>query len=226
MEAKKNTKADLNKKRSLFLEIGFAVALALLLYAFEMTSKDKNNSLIVDMDDTEIEEDMIQVTRQNQPKPPPPPPPPQVIEVLEIVEDDIDIDEVDFESMEADMDMEMDFVPYEQEEEAVEEEVFIVVEDMPKFKGGKSDGFRKYIANNLDYPQEASEMNIEGRVYVQFAVNSKGEVVDVVVVRGVHPLLDEEAKRVIKSSPRWTPGKQRGRPVKVQFTFPIAFQLQ
>ena len=97
---------------------------------------------------------------------------------------------------------------------------------MPKFQGGGKEKFREWIAKNLQYPPIAAENGISGRVFVQFAVNAQGEVVDVKVVRGVDPALDKEAVRVVKSSPRWTPGKQRGRPVKVQFTFPIVFVLQ
>ena len=137
----------------------------------------------------------------------------------------MDIDEVDFESIDADENTEFDFIPVTDEEEA-EEEVFFIVEDMPQFQGGGKEKFREWIAQNLQYPPIAAENGISGRVFVQFAVNAKGEVVDVVVVRGVDPALDKEAVRVVKSSPKWTPGKQRGRPVKVQFTFPIVFVLQ
>jgi len=108
----------------------------------------------------------------------------------------------------------------------VEEEVFFIVEEMPSFQGGGEDAFREFIAKNLRYPEIAADNGISGRVYVQFAINSKGEVVDAVVVRGVDPALDKEALRVVLSSPKWEPGRQRGRPVKVQFTFPINFILQ
>jgi len=109
---------------------------------------------------------------------------------------------------------------------AEEEQVFFIVEEMPSFQGKGENGFREYIAQNLRYPEIAAENGISGRVYVQFAVNSKGNVVDAVVVRGVDPALDKEAVRVVMSSPRWEPGRQRGTPVKVQFTFPINFILQ
>jgi protein TonB len=107
-----------------------------------------------------------------------------------------------------------------------EEPVFFIVEEMPSFQGKGEDGFREYIARNLRYPEIAAENGISGRVYVQFAVNSKGQVVDAVVVRGIDPALDQEAVRVVMSSPKWEPGRQRGTPVKVQFTFPINFILE
>ncbi len=111
-------------------------------------------------------------------------------------------------------------------EEVDEEEVFFVVEDMPKFKGANLSSFRTFVHNNLDYPKIAKENGVSGRVFVQFDIDTIGKVVNVVVVRGVDPSLDKEAVRVVKSSPLWEPGKQRGKPVKVRFTFPIAFQLQ
>ncbi len=107
-----------------------------------------------------------------------------------------------------------------------EEQVFFVVEEMPKFQGKSSNAFRTYIHRNLKYPLIAKENGVSGRVFVQFDINKKGEVTRVAVVRGVDPSLDREAIRVVKSSPKWTPGKQRGKPVKVRFTFPIAFQLR
>ncbi len=225
MEVKKSSKADLESKSNLFFEIGVVAVLAVLLVFFEWTSKPKNNNLLLGMQGGEVDEEIIPITRQQQEQPPPPPPPPQVIEVINIVEDDVDIDEIDFESMDVDENMAIDFVPFEEEEEA-EEEVFFIVEDMPTFQGGGKEKFREYIQQNLNYPPIAAENGISGRVFVQFAVNAKGEVVDVVVVRGVDPALDKEAKRVVQSSPKWVPGKQRGRPVKVQFTFPIVFVLQ
>jgi protein TonB len=225
MEIKKSFKADLEGKRALFVEIGIVAALAFMLVAFEWTSQPKDNQLLQAAQMGEADEEIIPITRQQPEQPPPPPPPPQVIEVINIVEDNVDIEEFDFDDMEADEDMSIDFVPFEEEEEA-EEEVFFIVEDMPKFQGGGKEKFREYIAQNLQYPAIAAENGISGRVFVQFAVNAKGEVVDVVVVRGVDPALDKEAVRVVKSSPKWTPGKQRGRPVKVQFTFPIVFVLQ
>ncbi len=106
-----------------------------------------------------------------------------------------------------------------------ESEIFFIVEDMPDFLGGGQDRFRQHIVNNLRYPQAAAEKGIEGRVFVQFVVNEDGTVSDATVVRGVDPSLDREAIRVVMSSPRWTPGRQRGEPVRVAFTFPINFVL-
>lgn len=113
-----------------------------------------------------------------------------------------------------------------EQSETPEEEVFFIVEEMPTFNGDDpAIEFRKYIAKNLVYPIVAAENGISGRVIIQFAVNSKGEVVDVNVVRSVDPALDKEALRLVNSSPKWTPGVQGGEPVKVLFTFPINFVI-
>lgn len=227
MEAKKTEKANLESKRTIFLEIGLVVVLGLLLAAFEWSSKPNMENTLGELADMDLEEEIIPITREQEVKPPPPPPPPKVTEVLNIVEDDVEIeDELIIEDAEADQDMQIDIVEFEEEEEVAEEEVFFIVEDMPGFQGKGQEGFRTWIAQNLRYPEIAAENGISGKVYVQFAVNSKGQVVDAVVVRGVDPALDKEAVRVVMSSPKWTPGKQRGKPVKVQFTFPINFVLQ
>lgn len=226
MELKKSKKANLENKRTLFVQVGLVIVLALLLLAFEWTTQPKDNSDLVQMDELVLEEEIVPITRQQPEQPPPPPPPPQVVEVLNIVEDDVDIEEFEFDDIEADEDMEMDFVPFEEEEEVGEEEVFFIVEDMPSFQGGDLNTFRNWVQSNMVYPEIAAENGISGRVYVQFAVNAAGGVVDAKVIRGVDASLDNEALRVVKSSPKWTPGKQRGRPVKVQFTMPIVFVLQ
>ena len=108
----------------------------------------------------------------------------------------------------------------------VEEKVFLTPDVMPKFDGKDVDQFRYYIQKNVKYPKVAQEKGIEGKVFVQFNVSSTGEIKDITVPRGVDPSLDKEAIRVVKSSPKWTPGLVDGKPVSVQFTFPIVFQLQ
>jgi len=167
--------------------------------------------------------DMSDQTKQHKDKVSPPPPP-KVAEILNIVEGDIDIkDELIIDEVEFDFDMEIEEFG---DEEDAEEEVFFIVEDMPEFQGGSQNNFRTYIQENLIYPEIAKENNISGKVFVQLVVNSKGDVIDVKVVRGVDDALDKEAIRVVKSSPKWTPGMQRGRPVNVQFIFPVNFTLQ
>jgi protein TonB len=226
MESKKSKKADLEKNRPLFLELGLVIVLAIVLLAFEWTTKPSKAGALDILAEDIGDEEIIPITRHQEKPPEPPPPPPKVIEVLNIVADDKELtDQLELDNMDMDQDLEMEFMPFE-EEEAGEEEVFIIVEDMPKFQGGDQNAFRRWIQDNLRYPEIAAENGISGKVFVQFAVNSKGQVVDAKVIRGVDPALDKEALRVVTSSPRWEPGKQRGKPVKVQFTFPIVFVLQ
>ncbi len=229
MELKKSDKANLEKKKGLFLQIGLVTVLALLLIAFEWTTREVATGTLGELSDVVMEEEIIPITRPEEIQPPPPPPPPQVTEVLTIVEDDVDIDdELFIDDVEARADTRIDFTQmvFDDEEEAEEQEIFFIVEDMPDFQGGGQDAFRQWIAENLRYPQIAAENGIQGRVFVQFVVNTDGRVSDATVVRGVDPSLDREAVRVVMASPPWTPGRQRGEPVRVAFTFPINFVLQ
>ena len=223
MEIKKTPKAYLEKLRTIFLEVGLVVSLLLILFAFEWTSSKGSAVNLGQLSNAETEEEIIPITRQEEVKPPPPPPPPQVSEVLNIVEDDVEIEEeLEIEESESDEETEVEIIEVAEEEE--EAEIFHIVEDMPVFPGGDVE-LRKYIATKVVYPQIARETGIEGKVYVSFVVNKKGIVTKVTLVRGVDPLLDKEALKVIKGLPKWSPGKQRGKPVNVSFTVPITFKL-
>ncbi len=229
MELKKSKSADLEKRKGMFIEIGLVITLAIVLVAFEWTKgegRGNDDSIVADI---QMEDEMMQITRREEPKPEPKPETPKVAEVLDIVDDDVEIeDDFDFD-MEATEDTEYDFTSMmgDDDEEIDEEEVFYIVEDMPTFNGGEpATEFRKYIAKNLQYPEIAAENGVSGRVIIQFAVDKTGRVVDAKIVRSVDSALDKEAVRVVMSSPKWTPGKQRGKAVKVLFTFPINFVLQ
>ena len=226
MEVKKSQKANLEGKRGIFIQLGFLVSLSLVLLAFEWTSSAGKLSEIEILESSDIDEEIVPVTKQEQNQPPPPPPPPAAPDILNIVDDDVELeDELIIEDMDADQNTEIQVVEFDDEEEE-EAEIFFIVEDMPTFNGGDQNEFRKFIQSNLKYPQIAAENGISGRVFVYFVVNEKGEVINAKVVRGVDPSLDKEALRVVMSSPKWTPGKQRGQPVRVAFTFPIVFVLQ
>jgi len=116
-----------------------------------------------------------------------------------------------------------DFVFEEAPEEEVDE-IFTIVEDQPAFPGGNA-AFYKFVASNMTYPAQARRMGIEGRVFVQFVVDKDGAVTEVKAVKGIGAGCDREAERVLNSSPKWTPGKQRGRSVKVRMVLPIIFKL-
>lgn len=228
MEVKKNPKADLEKQKLIFGLIGLTLTLAIVFSIINWTTYDSSEVELATTDDVDIEEEIIPITRMKEPPPPPPPPPPpkpQPTEVLEIVEDDVEVEETVV--IDAETDEEEEIVFEEPEVEIVEEEeeeIFVVVEDPPQFPGGQG-ALLKYVANNIKYPAIARENDIQGVVYVRFVVTKKGEVGEVQIGRGVHPSLDEEAIRVVKTLPKWTPGKQRGKPVSVWFTLPIRFKL-
>lgn len=229
MELKKNPKVDLEKKKTIFLEIGLVLSLGIILLAFEWTSTGGINTDFAQMQDIVVEEEMIPITQQEEIKPPPPPPQPQqVIELINIVEDDVDLDDdVDLFDMEFNEDVAVQIINFvDDEEEFEEEEIFVIVEDMPSFQGGDLNKFREYINKNLRYPEIAAENGIQGRVILSFVVETDGRVSNVRILRGVDPALDREAIRVVESSPKWQPGMQRGKPVRVSFNIPIIFVLQ
>jgi len=223
MEIKKNPEVDLEKKRSLFLVAGYVVALAVVLTAFEWKTYDYSASDLGKLVLDDLEEEIIPITEMNNPPPPPPPPPPPAPEI-EIVEDDVEIeDEVEIMDVEADQKMVIvEVVPVE--EESNDPDFFTIVEDMPSFPGGDA-ALLKYIAQNVEYPPIAKENGITGVVYVSYVVDRDGSIKDVKVVRGADPFLDKEAARVVKTLKGYKPGKQRGKPVPVQFTIPIRFVL-
>jgi protein TonB len=216
MEPKKNPEVNLERKRGLFLQIGLVIALLVVLGAFEYKTYEKiaYNLGALNLDD--LEEEIIPITKQEIKPPPPPPPPP---EVIEIVEDDVVIeDEIEIEDTESDEDEEIEII------EEDDDEFFMVVENMPIFPGGDL-GLMKYIQKHVKYPAIAKEYNITGKVYVSFIIDKSGSVTKVKIVRGVDKNLDAEAVRVVKSLPKYKPGKQRGKPVRVMFTIPINFTL-
>jgi len=223
-DKRKAPKADLESKKIIFIEIGMIIALAVVLLAFEWKSYEKLEINLSSRVADDIPEEMIEITQHE--KPPPPPAPPQQTTIIEIVEDDMEIeDEIEID-VEADDDTEMEeYIPVEEDDEEQEEaQIFTVVEAMPGFPGGEAARI-KYLNNNIKYPQMARESGIQGRVFVTFVVEKDGSVTDVRVLRGIGGGCDEEAIRVIKNMPKWQPGKQRGKPVRVQFNMPILFKL-
>lgn len=230
MEVKKSPKADLEKSKTLSILMGAVVALAILFVGFEWGSRDIQVVSASDGVADIIAEEEIEITRpENTPPPPPPPPAPVVTEVLNVVEDDVELEQQEIASSEDSQNavQQETFVApavVEEEEESAQQ-IFTVVEEMPKFPGGDAE-LLKFIAKSIKYPVIAQENGIQGRVICSFVVNRDGSVVDAEVLRGVDPSLDKEALRVIGTMPKWTPGKQRGKPVRVKYTVPITFRLQ
>lgn len=227
MEIKKAPKADLEEKKSLFFEIGLVLALAVLLFAFEWKSSTGEVSTFQTVPEEQVEEEIIPITQQMLKPPPPPPPAPKLTDLMEITDDASSIDE-DLEILDAEDDSEnkpvenpSDFGEYG-DEETGDDDIFQIVEDVPTFPLGD---VSKWIAKNVKYPQIAAENGVQGKVFMNFVIEKDGSITDVKVLRGVDAALDKEAIRVIKSMPKWKPGKQRGKPVRVSFNLPIVFQL-
>ena len=210
----------------MYVLMGLVFVLSLCYVALEWTEREVTKYEVTDTDLFFEEEIEIQQTSQETP-PPPPPPAVQEVEVLNVVEDNVETESIEV-NTEDDKEVEVVIAapveaPVEEEEEEV---VFMVVESMPEFPGGQQALF-KYLSENIKYPVIAQENGIQGKVVCQFTVNKDGSIVDIEVVRsGGDPSLDKEAVRVIKTMPKWKPGKQRGKPVRVKFTVPVSFKLQ
>ena len=228
MEVKKSPKADLENKKTTNLLAGAIIILAVLFVGFEWSERDKKVTTDTGIETVIFEEEIIPITEQEQPKQAPPPPEaPKMEEVLEIMDNDSEVEESTIQaSDDTQAAVEVKYTPVEVEEEDVEEQqIFQVVEEMPEFPGGMSECM-KFLGKNIKYPTISQENGVQGRVIVQFVVNRDGSIVDPVVVRGVDPYLDKEALRVIQMMPKWKPGKQRGKAVRVKYTVPVMFRLQ
>ncbi len=226
MEVKKAPKVDLEGKKTVFFEIGLVFALGVLLYAFEWKTETTQTKDMQTETQVQVEEEIIPITQQNTPPPPPPPPAPKLTDLIDIVENDQDIDD-DLEITDAEDQTEntvVDVTQFEDygEEDTGEAEIFQIVEKMPTFNGNLNQWLRK----NLVYPVMAQENGVSGKVYIQFVVEKDGSITDIKVGRGVDASLDKEALRVVRAMPKWKPGEQRGKPVRVSYTLPINFTLQ
>ncbi len=225
METKKHPRVDLEKKRTLFVQIGLLVALSVVLFAFEMKQYDKQLMVITSsMAKTEMEDVMIQTERQQEL---PPPPPQQITTILEIVDNNTDIfDEIEI-NIEANKETILqEYVPPVAKEIEKEEEIIYQFLEAPaNFKGGDVEMY-KWLEKNLTYPPQARDAGIEGIVYVEFVVERDGSITN---VRIKHSVLgggtEEAAMDAVKKMPKWEPGKQRNRPVRSMFVLPIQFQL-
>ena len=227
MDVKKSPKASLEDKKMLFVMMGLVMVLSLLYIGFEWT--DKEITVYAATDTSLLAEEEIEVVQTAQELPPPPPPPaPEIVEILNVVEDNVEVASVEI-NTEDDKNKVVAIsapvtssAPIEEEEDQV---IFQVVEKMPSFPGGDAALF-KFLNENVKYPVIAQENGVQGRAICQFVVNRDGSIVDVEVVRSVDASLDKEAIRVIKSMPKWSPGQQRGKPVRVKYTLPVNFKLQ
>ncbi|NIT60886.1 MAG: TonB family protein [Aliifodinibius sp.] len=211
---RKKPQADLRNYYTIFLQLGMVVVLLIFITAMKVqfVAEQQDVDLTQEQEVVEMEE----VTQTKQEEKPPPPPRPQVpVEVPndEIIEDqEINID--------AEINMDEPLPEPEEPQEEEEEDFFVAVENMPELKGGLG-----ALQQKINYPDMARKAGIEGRVIIQFIVNEKGEVEDPRVIRGIGGGCDKEALRVVKQA-QFEPGRQRGNPVRVQYSLPITFKLQ
>ena len=231
MEIKKSPKANLENKKFLFMEIGLIVALLMVLGAFEWsTTEGTDLASLGDETAVVIEEEQVPITQEEQLPPPEVPKEPVMSDIIDIVDDDIKVEDNFLLSTEDDASLGVeirDYVVEQAEEEEVEEEVpFAIVEQKPTFQGGDANTFTKWVFSKIVYPEIAKENGVQGRVTLQFTIETDGSVKNVKVLRGVDSSLDKEAVRVVSSSPKWSPGMQRNKPVRVKYTFPVVFQLR
>ena len=224
MEEKKSPKANLENKKLMFTQIGLIISLAVAWIVFEIKSYDTREVADVGRTVEIVEEEMVEITKQEQ-KPQPVEVPKQTTQI-QVVEDDVEVEDIE---INADVDqnevIEEYVAPEVEEEDVVEAEVFTIVEEMPEYPGGLSK-LTDYLTKNIKYPQMARESGIQGRVFVNFVVEPDGSVSNINVMRSLGGGCDEEAVRVVKNMPKWKPGKQRGKPVRVSYILPIVFKLQ
>lgn len=229
MEVKKSPKADLENKKSIFLQMGLCVSLLLVIWGFS-TSQKEVQVMVMENTSEIIEMEIIEITREEQK-------PPEVrqqqvqvtSDILNIVRDDKKID-ASLTFADFDQDVDFSFQPVTgtgTEEVVADDEPFMQVEEMPMFQGQKGDvAFRAWVQKNVSYPTIAAENGIQGRVIVSFVVERDGSVSNIQILSSPDRSLSDAATKTVSSSPKWTPGKQRGVPVRVRYNLPVDFKLQ
>ena len=229
MEIKKTEKASLENKRLIFAELGLIAALLLVFAGFESSTRAKEVALLQGNTVIDDEDDIMAIPLDTPPPAPEAPALPMLSDELEIVDNDVTVD-LDFQSLD-DTDVPVDIQEYVRQD-VVEEEVeddpipFVTVEQKPTFNGGDANGFAKWVNSRLVYPEIAKENGVEGRVTLQFTIGKDGRLQDVKVLNSPDESLAQEAGRVVSSSPKWEPGRQRDRAVKVSYTFPVIYRLR
>ena len=226
MSTKKSDHVNLENKKGIFFQLGLLIALSLVLISFEWTRGGIRINEYEENKGDKYEPVAIPPTFPTQPEPPKPPKP-KVVEILKLVDDSFEIKtELELEGFEINEQEGIELIDFGDDPDVVEEEpIFYNVQNMPSFMSKGQDGFRLWVSQNVKYPEVAAENGISGTVYVSFVVEPDGSVSNVKLVRGVDPALNQEAIKVIQSSPKWEPGRQRDLAVRVAFTFPIKFKL-
>jgi protein TonB len=236
MEPKKNPNADPKRNSWLFFQLGLAAIVLLSYLAIESKTYEKEiASIKTVIDDSFLDEEVPITTQINQPPPPPPPPP--APEVIQVIEDEAEVEEVVIESTETNQEQKIvKAEKIEVFEEEVEVDVpFAIIEDVPVFPGCEKvakdkrkdclqEQIQKHIRKNFNYPEAAMDAGIQGRVFVSFVIGKDGNV-SIANLRGPDKSLEKEAERIMSKLPKMTPGKQRGKPVRMTMSIPITFKL-
>ncbi len=228
MEKKKTQKADLETKRLLFVEIGLVAALAVIYGAFEYSSAEITTAELAETSMVLDDDFVIPTTFATPPPPPPAVPKIELSDIIDIVDDDVEVEDI-FQTIEDDPNEGIVLYDYyDVEEVEVNEDPipFAIVEQKPKFNGGDANEFSRWVNKRLVYPAICVENGIKGKVTIGFTVMPDGSLDNISVIRGVDKALDEEALRVVRSSPKWEPGRQRDRAVPVAYIFPVVFSLR
>lgn len=235
MQLKKNPKADLTKNSSLYFAIGLAVVLLISWRAIEWKTYERTGYGYESLNVEDEDDEEVPITEQIKTPPPPPPPAP---EVIEIVEDEKEVEEMVIESTETNQEEIVEVDDIEVEEDFDDDPVpFAIIEDVPIYPGcegvAKEDRRKcfqkkivKHVKDNFRYPAIAQDLGISGKVFMQFVIDKDGSIVDIKIARSPDDNLAKEAMLIISKLPKMTPGKQRGRAVRVPFSIPITFRLQ
>ncbi|WP_291116128.1 energy transducer TonB [Flavobacterium sp. UBA6135] len=237
MEPKKNPNVDPRRNSFLYFSLGLMAMVVLSYVAIELKTYEKDLSgLTKKVDDSFLDEE-VPMTQQLNVPPPPPPPPPPAPEIIKIVEDKKDIKETIIESTETNQREEVVKVETVKviEEEPEVDVPFAIIEDVPIFPGCENvpkdkrrdcfnEKINQHIKKNFQYPEAAMDAGQQGRVFVNFVIEKDGSIT-IANLRGPYPVLEKEAARIINKIPKLTPGKQRGKAVRVPFSIPITFKL-
>ncbi|MBQ2796805.1 MAG: TonB family protein [Tidjanibacter sp.] len=226
MEVKKNPNVDLQNKKGIFLEIGLIFALAVCVVAFSL-GQSKKSIEIIEVSGPEVEMDLVDITKPEEPKTQAP-----VKQAVQLISDFIKVVKNDTK-----IETEFDFAEFTEEEivveeievapeEIVEEAAFIKVEVMPSFMGGDLNTFRMWVAQEFKIPAIAAENGIQGKVVVQFVIEKDGRLSSIEFLQSPDRVYEDEVRRVLMKSPKWTPGRQRDAVVRVRYILPIDCRLQ
>lgn len=225
MEVKKNPKVDLQNKKGIFLEIGLIFALALCIVAFSL-GQSKKSIEIIEVSGPEVEMDLVDITKPEEPKTQAP-----VKQAVKLISDFIKVVKND-----AKIETQIDFADFTEDEiiveeievveEVAEEAAFIKVEVMPSFMGGDLNTFRMWVAQEFKIPAIAAENGIQGKVVVQFVIEKDGRLSSIEFLQSPDRVYEDEVRRVLMKSPKWTPGRQRDAVVRVRYILPIDCRLQ